>query len=366
MYLVVGCGLSGAVIARHLAELGHHITIIDKRDHIGGNCYDYREPESGLLINKYGAHIFHTNIDEVWEYVNRFSEWIRYDHRVLGKIHDKLVPIPVNINTINSLFNLSLSTIDDVKEWLSNEIVPIENVSNSEESCLSRLGPRLYEAIFKDYTKKQWDKYPAELDKSVCERIPIRYNFDDRYFTDKYQALPKLGYSVFIGNILNHPNISIHLNTDFFSFDTSPFSKIFYTGPIDHYFSNLGLPKLEYRSINFEMEILDNPLYFQPISVVNYPSMETDYTRIVEYKHFLNQKSNKTVIVKEYTTSDGDPYYPVPNKINQDLYQEYKKEADKLTQEGRVYFVGRLANYKYFNMDAAIKNSLDFVKSVVL
>jgi UDP-galactopyranose mutase len=368
MYLIVGSGLSGAVIARQLALQNIPSHVIDKRDHIGGNCYDYIEPTSNILINKYGAHIFHTNHEDVWEFVNLYSEWVRYDHRVLGNINNQLFPIPVNLNTINTLFNLSLTSQEEAQNWLSNEIIHFDSISNSEESCLSRFGPRLYQAIFKDYTKKQWDKYPDQLDKSVCERIPIRYNFDDRYFTDKYQALPKLGYTHFIQNILNHPNIHISLNTDFFSLSPETlqtYDKIIYTGPIDAYFSNLGLPKLEYRSIEFIQEIIDTPGYYQPVSVVNYPSLEQDFTRIVEYKHFLNQKSDKTIIVREYTTSDGDPYYPVPNKENQDLYQEYKKEADKLTQSGKVYFVGRLANYKYFNMDQAIKNSLDFVKTIV-
>jgi UDP-galactopyranose mutase len=225
----------------------------------------------------------------------------------------------------------------------------------------SRVGETLYDKLFKNYTFKQWNKYPNELDKSVLERIPVRYNFDNRYFNDKYQGLPENGYTNFINNMLNHQNITIKLNTDFFEYkkenDINQFDAIIYTGPIDNYFNNL--PKLEYRSINFEKKIIKNMNYFQINSVINYPSMDVSYTRIVEYKYFLNQKSNDTIIVHETTTDKGEPFYPVPNTKNLELYEVYKKLA--LEEEKKnVFFLGRLANYKYINMDQAIENSLFF------
>ena len=354
--LVVGCGLSGIVIAERFANAGKKVTIIDKRDHVGGNVYDYHHEETGILMNKYGAHLFHTNSEKVWNYVNQFDKWVRWDHKVVGNIDGTVFPIPVNINSVNILCNENILNTEEMNEWLIKNQKKYETIQNSEEMGRSRVGDILYEKIFRDYTFKQWDKYPEELDASVLARIPIRDDFDDRYFNDRYQALPEKGYTHFVNKLLDHENITVLLNTDFFQFDVPPNCEIIYTGPIDAFYADSGLEKLEYRSIDFHIEKLSDKFY-QSNSVVNYPHKDIPYTRIVEYKHFLNQEANGTVIVKETTSNEGEPYYPVPNKKNMDLYEKYKKMTE---EETRVHFLGRLANYKYFNMDAAILNALDY------
>jgi len=363
-YLIIGCGLSGVVIAERIAnELNKKVTIIEKRDHVGGNCYDYIDKETNILINKYGAHLFHTNNEDVWKYVNKFDEWKRWEHKVLTFTDDKFVSIPVNISTINELCEENLQNEKDVNEWLEKNQIKYDSINNSEEMAKSRIGNKLYEKLIKDYTFKQWNKYPEELDKSVLERIPIRPNFDTRYFNDKYQALPHKGYTHFFERILDNKNIDVKLNVDYFEhIKDNKYDVVIFTGPIDSYFTNLE--KLEYRSIDFSVERIKNVNYFQPNSVVNYPSKDVPYTRIVEYKHFLNQKSNDTVIVSEKTNDVGEPYYPVPNKKNLELYEKYKKLAED-EEKNKIYFVGRLANYKYFNMDEAILNSLTFFDNII-
>lgn len=356
--LIIGAGISGAVLAERYASIGKKVLIIEKRNHIAGNCYDYID-KNGILVSKYGAHLFHTNDETVWEYVNKFSGWYPWEHKVIARVGDKTVPIPVNITTVNKLFGTTITNEEEMKIWLKEHRSPIAKPSNGEEAVLSRVGPILYEKMFKHYTKKQWDKYPAELDASVLERIPVRTNYDDRYFSDTFQALPKGGYTQLFENILDHPNIEVLLETDYFDVKDqyTNYEKLFYTGPVDRFFElrHSLLEKLEYRSINFVSETIDAE-FFQENSVVNYPGTEVDFTRIIEYKHFGNQKSDKTTIVKEFTVDEGEPYYPVPNPRNQEIYARYKAEADQLTD---VYFVGRLANYKYFNMDQAFKNALD-------
>ena len=362
-YLIVGCGLSGVVIAERIANiLNKKVTIIEKREHIGGNCYDFKDKETNILMNKYGAHLFHTNNEDVWNYVNKFDKWIRWEHKVLTFTDNKFVSIPVNITTINELCEENLQNEKDVNEWLEKNQIKYDTIKNSEEMAKSRIGNKLYEKLIKDYTYKQWNKYPEDLDKSVLERIPIRPNFDTRYFNDKYQALPHKGYTHFFEQILNNKNIEVKLNTDYFDhIKDNKYDIVIFTGPIDSYFTDLE--KLEYRSIDFEIKIIKNMNYFQPNSVVNYPSIDIPYTRIVEYKHFLNQKSNDTIIVSEKTSDVGEPYYPVPTKKNLELYEKYKLLAKK-EEIKNVFFVGRLANYKYFNMDEAILNSLNFFTSL--
>lgn len=357
--LVVGCGLSGVVIAERFATiLNKKVLIIDKRDHIGGNCYDYHDKETNILLNKYGAHLFHTNSERVWEYVNKFDKWIRWDHEVYSMVENKLVNIPVNINTVNQLCHQNIKNSVEMDEWLSNNQEKYDAICNSEEMAKSRIGNTLYEKMVKNYTYKQWGKYPSELDASVLARIPIRNNFDNRYFDDKYQALPEKGYTHFIGKILENQNIQVMLNVDYFNIvDASTFETIVYTGPIDQYYKDKNLEKLEYRSIDFHVERHFNTNYYQPNSVVNYPEPDVPFTRIVEYKHFLNQQSDHTVIVKEVSTDNGEPYYPVPNDKNLKLYEKYKQFA---SEEKNVHFLGRLADYKYFNMDTAILNSLEY------
>lgn len=356
--LIIGAGISGAVLAERYAKKGKKILILEKRNHIAGNCYDYID-DNGILVSKYGAHLFHTNHEEVWRYVNQFSEWYRWEHKVLARVDGHTVPIPVNMTTVNTLFNLDLKTESEMESWLEKNRTPIQTPQNGRDAVLNKVGSILYEKMFRHYTKKQWDKYPEELNASVLNRIPVRTNTDDRYFSDTYQALPKNGYTKLFENLLDHPNITVKLNTDYFEVknELPDFEKIFYTGPIDQFFEfKYSLKEqLEYRSINFVAETVNKP-FFQENSVINYPGKEVDFTRIVEYKHFGNQRSDKTTIVREYTTDTGEPYYPVLNKRNLEIYQKYKEEAEKHPD---VHFVGRLANYKYFNMDEAFKNALD-------
>jgi len=361
--VIIGAGISGAVLAEQYANAGKRVLIIEKRNHIAGNCYDYID-ENGILVSKYGAHLFHTNDETVWKYVNSFSEWYPWEHKVLANVDGSLVPIPVNITTVNTLFGTDIKTESEMKKWFEDNAPSISQPADGREAALNKVGPVLYEKMFRHYTKKQWDKYPEELDASVLDRIPVRTNYDDRYFSDTYQALPKGGYTQLFASILNHSNIEVMLNTDFFDIrdQLDGYEKLFYTGPIDRFFEfKYSLDeKLEYRSINFVSETVDAE-FFQNNSVINYPGREVDFTRIIEYKHFGNQESAKTTIVREYTMDEGEPYYPVPNARNQEIYEMYKNEATTVPD---VYFVGRLANYKYFNMDQAFKNSLDLFKSL--
>jgi UDP-galactopyranose mutase len=366
-YLIVGCGLSGCVIAEQLANKNNKKSlIIEKRDHIGGNCYDYIDNETGILMNKYGAHLFHTNNERVWEYINNFGIWKRWEHKVLSYVDNRFVSIPVNITTVNEVLNENLQNEYDIQEWLDKNQIKYDEIKNSEEMAKSRIGEKLYEKMVKNYTFKQWSKYPNELDKSVLARIPVRPNFDTRYFSDKYQALPEKGYTFFFEKLLDNDLIEYRLNVDFFEFKKQYDLKdipIIYTGPIDTYFSDIGLEKLEYRSIDFHIERYKNMNFYQPCGAVNYPGNEKSYTRIIEYKHFLNQKSPHTIIVGETTNDKGEPYYPVPNERNLQLYEKYKSLADLEQKNNKIFFVGRLANYKYFNMDQAIDNALYFFES---
>ena len=361
--VVIGAGISGATLAERYASLDKKVLVIEKRDHIGGNCYDFYN-QDGILISKYGAHLFHTNYEDVWEYVNRFADWYFYEHRVLAKVDGQLVPIPVNITTVNKVFGLKLKTEQEMKQWLKKHQLPNQNPKNGEEASLARVGKVLYEKMFKNYTKKQWHKDPSALDASVLNRIPVRTTFDDRYFSDKYQYLPTGGYTKLFEKMLDRPHITVRLNTDYFDVknELKGYQKLFFTGPIDRFFEfKYSLEhQLEYRSLNFVWETHDQEFY-QQNAVINYPSsVDGDFTRIVEYKHFTKQKHPKTTISKEYSTDyipgENEPYYPVPNPQNRALYEKYQQEASQLTD---IYFVGRLANYKYFNMDEAFKNALD-------
>lgn len=356
--IIIGAGLSGCVMAELFASIGKKVLIIEKRNHIGGNCYDYID-ENGILMNQYGAHLFHTNNERVWEYINRFDKWIRWDHKVVGLVDNNIVPIPVNITTVNTLCNESIINEKEMDMWLQKNQTQYDTITNSEEVAKSRVGEILYNKIFKDYTYKQWNKYPIELKPEVLARIPIRNNFDDRYFSDRFQVLPYKGYTHFFKNLTNHPLITVQLNVDFFSIrDQIQNDKIIiFTGPIDEYYALQGYERLEYRSINFVVERYKNMNYYQQNSVVNYPEPNVEYTRIIEYKHFLHQQSPHTTIVKEYTTSEGEPYYPVLTDKNLQLYEKYKELASK---EKNVHFIGRLASYKYFNMDQAILNALEY------
>jgi len=361
--IIVGAGLSGSVIAARCAEeLGKRVLVLERRDHVGGICYDYIDEKTGVRASRYGPHLFHTDIGRVWDFVQKYGEWISYEHRVYAWVDDKLVPIPVNITTVQELCDPSIKTNDDMVDWLKSNQVHCKCPSNGEEAALAQVGHQLYEKIFKNYTKKQWNKYPKELDASVLQRIPVRADMEDRYFTDRHQALPKNGYTAFFETLLTHSNIDVSLATDFFSLKNYiDFSKqkVFYTGPIDHYFRDSDYEPLEYRSIRFEEEYVDEE-FFQEYPQVNYPGSDVDYTRIVEYKHFPNQpdiqKGKGTLIVREYSLDDGDPFYPVPTQSTASMYEKYRQLAER---ENNVVFLGRLASYKYYNMDQAIMSALN-------
>jgi UDP-galactopyranose mutase len=353
--LIVGCGLSGSTIARLAAEDNHQVCLIDKREHIGGNVYDFIDEDTGIRLSKYGVHIFHTNNDEVWNFVNRFSEWNPYQHKVLSYLNGRYVPIPVNINTINEVFNVELSKQEQAQSFLS-KLQYKGKVTNSEDAAKARVGDRLYELLFLHYTIKQWDKHPRELEPSVLERIPVRTDFNDRYFNDKYEALPANGYTSFVTNMLNHENIKVLLNTEYSADFRKEFDVVFFTGKIDSYFQE-KYGKLEYRSLDFKYELL-NMKQYQPYCQVNYPEERHKFTRIIEYKHLYPIDINKTIIAREYSTSEGEEYYPVPTEKNRAIYNQYQKEAETTEDKEGVYFVGRLANYKYMNMDEAISNAI--------
>lgn len=362
--VIVGAGFSGAVLAERYANvLKKKVLVIEKRDHLGGNCYDYLNEEK-LLVPKYGPHFFHTNSDKVWRYLSQFTKWIPYEHRVLSFVDGFLVPIPVNINTVNILFDENIKNEEEMERWLKKNIKKIRNPQNSEEAALRRVGKRLYEKMFKYYTKKQWDLWPKELDPSVMDRIPVRLNFDDRYFADKYQAMPKNGYYKIFEKMLNNRNIKVKLNADFFKIKDQPekYQKLFYTGPIDQFF-NYKFGKLQYRSLKFKYQTLKMKS-FQPVAQVNYPN-DHDFTRITEPKHATGQRSEFTTIIKEYPKWGGEPYYPVPSEKNQEVYKKYEIESLKLNKRG-IFFVGRLANYQYINMDQSIEKALELFRNLEL
>jgi UDP-galactopyranose mutase len=356
--IVVGAGISGATIARQLAEKNIHVYVIDKRNHIAGNCYDYVN-EIGIRVSKYGPHLFHTNSERVWDYLQRFTKWTPWKHRVLGKINGTYFPIPINIDSVNILCGENIKSPEEMKAWLSTNTITTANPPiNSEEVALSRVGPDLYEKVFKYYTMKQWDKSPSELEASVMQRIPVKTDWNPYYFSDKYEGIPSNGYTAMVTEMLNHPNITVGLEKEYTHEMRKLYDYVFYTGPIDVYYSSSGYDKLEYRSIRFEEETL-NMNEFQPVSQVNYTQPDIPFTRITEYKHILNQDvKGATTIVREYSTAEGEPYYPVPTSKNRENYRKYQELAMK-DEENGVFFVGRLATYKYYNMDAAILAALE-------
>ncbi len=351
-YLIVGAGFAGSVLAERLARgSGKKVLIIDRRNHIAGNAYDHYN-EDGILIHRYGPHIFHTNSRRVFEYLSNFTEWRPYEHRVRASVDGQLVPIPINLDTINCLYGLSLTSLE-LEDFFESMAEPREQIRTSEDVVVSRVGRELYEKFFRNYTRKQWDLDPSELDASVIARVPIRTNRDDRYFTDTYQAMPRHGYTRMFENMLDHPNIKIMLNTDYRDIrDMFPHQEVIYTGPVDEFF-DFCYGKLPYRSLEFKHETHNQEVY-QPAPVVNYPN-EHLYTRITEFKYLTGQEHPKTGIVYEYPRSEGDPYYPVPRPENAEIYQKYKALAD---ETAGVHFVGRLATYKYYNMDQVTAQAL--------
>ncbi|MCC2548368.1 UDP-galactopyranose mutase [Hymenobacter sp. BT175] len=357
-YLIVGAGFAGSVLAERLATRSNKkVLILDKRNHIAGNAYDHYN-EEGILVHKYGPHIFHTNSKDVFEYLSNFTDWRPYEHRVLASVDGQLVPMPINLDTINKLYGLSLNSFE-VEQFLESLAEEVPVIKTSEDVVVSKVGRELYEKFFKNYTRKQWGMDPSELDKSVTSRVPTRTNRDDRYFTDTYQAMPLHGYTRMFERMLDHPNIKVMLNTDYHDIiDIIPFKEIIFTGPVDEYF-DFKFGKLPYRSLEFKHETL-NTENFLAAPVVNYPN-EHLYTRITEFKALTGQKHPKTSVVYEYPKAEGDPYYPIPRLENAELYNKYKKLADETPN---VHFVGRLATYKYYNMDQVVAQALTLYKKL--
>lgn len=355
-FLVVGAGYAGSVLAERLASrLGQRVLVVDRRPHIAGNAYDHYDA-AGILVHKYGPHIFHTNSREVFEYLSQFTEWRAYEHRVLASVGGTLLPFPINLDTVNMLYGLNLTALE-LEEYFASVAEPCERIRTSEDVVVSKVGRDLYLKFFRGYTRKFWDLDPSELDAAVAARVPARINRDDRYFTDTYQAMPLQGYTRMFERMLDHPNIKVLLNADYREIEGFvPYDRMVYTGPIDEYF-DYRYGKLPYRSIEFRFETHDLPV-FQPGPVLNYPN-EHPYTRVTEFKYLTGQEHAKTTIVYEHPQAEGDPYYPVPRPENAETYKQYKALADANSD---VVFVGRLATYKYYNMDQVVAQALAVFK----
>jgi UDP-galactopyranose mutase len=351
-YIVVGAGFSGAVVASQMARrFAKKVLLVDRRPHVGGNAYDHHD-EAGVLVHKYGPHIFHTQSKDVFDYLSQFTMWRQYEHRVLASVDGKLVPVPINLDTVNTLQNLNLE-VDELEAYLESIAEKRPAILTSEDVVVSRVGRELYEKLFRGYTRKQWGLDPSELDACVTARIPVRLNRDDRYFSDIYQAMPLNGYTRMFENMLDHPNIEIVLNTDYRDVIKSvKWREMVYTGPVDEFF-DYRYGKLPYRSLQFRHETL-NVERHQPVAVINYPN-DHDYTRVTEFKQLTGQVHAKTSVVYEYPCAIGDPYYPVPRAENATLYKKYEALAAK---SRKVHFSGRLATYKYYNMDQVVAQAL--------
>ena len=352
--MVVGAGFAGAVMAERLAaDGGKRVLVVDRRPHIGGNAFDCRD-DAGILIHQYGPHIFHTNSSEIVDYLSRFTAWRPYEHRVLADVDGLLVPMPINRTTLNLLYGCGLADDAEAEAFLQARAEPIEIVRTSADVVISAVGRELYETFFRGYTRKQWGMDPSELDKSVTSRVPTRTNLDDRYFTDSFQAMPMDGYTAMFERMLDHPNIDLLLGVDYLEAERAyPHDHLVFTGPIDEYFG-FQYGKLPYRSLRFRHETLDTE-QFQPVAVVNYPDESVPYTRVTEYKHLTGQIATKTSLTYEYPAADGDPYYPIPRAENQALFKRYEALA---LAKGDVTFVGRLATYRYYNMDQVVGQAL--------
>jgi UDP-galactopyranose mutase len=351
-YLIVGAGFAGSVLAERLAVHNNaSVLVIDKRNHIAGNAYDYYD-DAGILVHKYGPHIFHTNSERIFQYLSKFTAWMPYEHRVLTSVDGQLVPMPINADTLNQLYGLHL-TCHEVDEYLAKVAEPCADIRTSEDVVVNRVGRDLYQKFFRNYTRKQWGLDPSELDASVTARVPVRTTRDSRYFTDRFQAMPLHGYTRMFEKILNHPNIKIMLNTEYADIkDEVSFRHILFTGPVDEYF-DYCYGKLPYRSLHFEHQTHDKARY-QEAAVVNFPN-EHPYTRVTEFKYLTGQEHSKTSIVLEHPRAEGDPYYPIPQPRNAELYAKYKAMADALPN---VHFAGRLGTYKYYNMDQVVAQAL--------
>jgi UDP-galactopyranose mutase len=362
--LVVGAGYAGAVMAERLAsQCGHRVLVVDRRDHIAGNAHDYRDAH-GVLVHRYGPHIFHTNAQRVVEYLSRFTDWHPYEHRVLARVGDQLLPIPINRTTVNLLYGLDLRTEEEVEAFYAKRAEPIDYVQNSEQAVVSKVGRDLYEKFFRGYTLKQWQRDPSELHASVCARIPTRTNTDDRYFTDWHQAMPADGYTAMFERILDNPLIEVRLGVSFDDVrDELEFGHLVYTGPIDEYFGH-EYGALPYRSLEFELRNEPTPggRLLQPVAQVNYPGVDVEWTRITEFRHMTGQTHDSSTVAYEYSRAEGDPYYPIPRDDSRALYKRYEARALELPH---VTFVGRLARYQYLNMDQVVAQALSTFEKLV-
>ncbi|MET3889139.1 UDP-galactopyranose mutase [Bosea sp. OAE506] len=351
-WLIVGAGFAGSVLAERLAtQRNEKVLVIDRRSHIGGNAFDYHD-EAGLLVHRYGPHIFHTNAQQIVDYLSLFTQWRPYEHRVLAEVEGRRVPIPINRTTLNRLYDLDLDEAG-AAAFLASRAEPVPQLRTSEDVVVSQVGRDLYEKFFRGYTRKQWGLDPSQLDKSVTARIPVRTNDDDRYFTDSFQCMPRHGYTRMFERMLGHPQIKVMLNTDWSEIaDVIPFQRLIFTGPIDSYFG-YRFGQLPYRSLAFEHVTLDRE-WSQETGTVNFPQTQ-DYTRVTEFKHLTGQKHPLTSLVYEHPRAEGEPYYPIPTEESQALYKRYEALA-RATQN--VWFVGRLATYRYYNMDQVVGQAL--------
>ncbi len=368
--IIVGSGFSGSTMARLIAEkLDEKVVVVDKKDHIAGNSYDYRD-ENGIMIHKYGSHIFHTNNEKVWAFLKQFTDFNTYMHEVVGILDGIEAKIPFNFNTLYQVFPETLAKrLEEklLKKFEYNKKVPILEFQKQDDEDLKFLAEYVYEKIFLNYTTKQWGVSPKDVDGAVTARVPVYLSKDNRYFQDKYQGIPLEGYTKVVEKMLDHPNIEVVLNKDFAEFkkensDLVKNARIFYTGSIDEFF-DYKFGKLPYRSVNFKFETYDREFY-QTHACINYPN-NYDFTRIHEYKHYLNDKSEKTVIAKEYSEffelGKNERYYPIASEENAKLYQKYLDEAKNLKD---VYFLGRLGDYKYYNMDLAVARAIELFEEV--
>jgi len=355
-YLVVGAGFAGSVLAERLASQdGAKVLVVERRSHIGGNAFDH-VGDAGILVHKYGPHIFHCNAPEIFAYLSQFTQWRPYQHRVLASVDGQLVPIPINLDTVNRLYNLNLTSFQ-LEAFFASVAEQRDRILTSEDAVVSKVGRDLYHKFFRGYTRKQWGLDPSQLDAQVAARIPTRTNRDDRYFTDTYQAMPLHGYTRMFERMLAHPNIKLLLNTDYREIEgVIPYREMIYTGPIDAFFEE-RFGKLPYRSLEFRFETIDAPV-FQSTGTVNYPN-DFEYTRITEFKHLTGQEHPKTTIVYEYPRAEGDPYYPVPRPENAARYKQYQALA---AQTPGVHFVGRLATYQYYDMHQVVAQALTLHK----
>ena len=355
--LVVGAGYAGSIMAERLAsQCGQSVLVIDRRDHIAGNAHDYVD-EHGVLCHRYGPHIFHTNAEHVVEYLSRFTDWRPYEHRVLARVGEQLLPIPINRTTVNALYGLDLRTEEEVEAFYAERAEPIEYVRNSEDSVVAKVGRDLYEKFFRGYTRKQWQRDPSELHASVCARIPTRTNTDDRYFTDTFQKMPAGGYTAMFERILDHPGIEVRLGVDFFELDGQiEYRHLVYTGPIDAFFG-YEYGALPYRSLEFDFRSEATPggSLVQPVAQVNFPSEDVPWTRITEFRHLTGQSHESSTLAYEYSRSEGEPYYPIPNDETRALYKRYEARAAALPD---ATFVGRLARYQYLDMHQVVGQAL--------